>query len=188
MKEVLENGKSSLMLVPEIALTPVFSKRLRVVFGNEVAILHSSLSTGERFDEWRRIRNGAARIVIGTRSAVFAPLQNLGLVIVDEEHDTSYRQHEMPFYHGRDVAIVRANFAARSSFSVRRRRRSKLFTMRRPENTRICNCRCESAIDRWRQPKSSICARFSKPAEKMRFFRPTSSKLSKKLTRRASSR
>ncbi len=111
MKSVLNEGKSALMLVPEIALTPVFSKRLRAVFGDEVAILHSSLSTGERFDEWRRIRKGDARVVIGTRSAVFAPLQNLGLVIVDEEHDSSYRQHEMPFYNGRDVAIVRANFA-----------------------------------------------------------------------------
>jgi primosomal protein N' (replication factor Y) len=111
MKEVLSKGKSALMLVPEIALTPVFSRRLRAVFGNEVAILHSNLSTGERFDEWRRLRSGTARIVIGTRSAVFAPLQNIGLIIVDEEHDGSYRQHESPFYHGRDVAIVRANFA-----------------------------------------------------------------------------
>jgi len=112
MRTVLDLGKSALMMVPEIALTPVFSRRLRAVFGDDVAILHSNLSTGERFDEWRRIRRGAARIVIGTRSAVFAPLQNLGLVIVDEEHDSSYRQHESPFYHGRDVAIVRANFAA----------------------------------------------------------------------------
>jgi len=111
MKEVLAKGKSALMLVPEIALTPVFSRRLRAVFGNEVAILHSNLSTGERFDEWRRLRAGTARIAIGTRSAVFAPLQNIGLIIVDEEHDGSYRQHESPFYHGRDVAIVRANFA-----------------------------------------------------------------------------
>lgn len=111
MKTALNQGKSGLMLVPEIALTPVFSKRLRVVFGDEVAILHSSLSTGERFDEWRRIRNGKARIAIGTRSAVFAPLQNIGIVIIDEEHDGSYRQHEMPFYHGRDTAVVRANFA-----------------------------------------------------------------------------
>ncbi len=111
MKSALANGKSSLMLVPEIALTPVFSRRLRAVFGDEVAILHSNLSTGERFDEWRRIRAGEARIVIGTRSAVFAPLQNVGLIVVDEEHDSSYRQHEMPFYHGRDAAIVRANFA-----------------------------------------------------------------------------
>jgi primosomal protein N' (replication factor Y) len=111
MKNALEKGKSSLMLVPEIALTPVFSRRLRAVFGEEVAILHSNLSTGERFDEWRRIRKGQARIVIGTRSAVFAPLQNIGLIIVDEEHDGSYRQHESPFYHGRDVAVVRANFS-----------------------------------------------------------------------------
>ncbi len=111
MKHALDDGKSAMMLVPEIALTPVFSRRLRAVFGDEVAILHSNLSTGERFDEWRRIRRGDARIVIGTRSAVFAPLQNLGLLIVDEEHDGSYRQHEMPFYNGRDVAIVRASFA-----------------------------------------------------------------------------
>jgi primosomal protein N' (replication factor Y) len=111
MKSTLERGKSALMLVPEIALTPVFSRRLRAVFGNEVAILHSNLSTGERFDEWRRLKSGTARIVIGTRSAVFAPLGNVGLIIVDEEHDGSYRQHESPFYHGRDVAIVRANFA-----------------------------------------------------------------------------
>lgn len=110
MKNALEKGKSSLMLVPEIALTPVFSRRLRSVFGDEVAILHSNLSAGERFDEWRRIRQGKAGIVIGTRSAVFAPLQNLGLIIVDEEHDSSYRQHESPFYNGRDVAVVRANF------------------------------------------------------------------------------
>ena len=110
MKNTLERDKSALMLVPEIALTPVFSRRLRSVFGDKVAILHSNLSSGERFDEWRRIRQGKARIVIGTRSAVFAPLQNLGLIIVDEEHDGSYRQHEMPFYNGRDVAVVRANF------------------------------------------------------------------------------
>jgi primosomal protein N' (replication factor Y) len=111
MKHALTDEKSSLMLVPEIALTPVFSRRLRAVFGDEVAILHSNLSTGERFDEWRRIRRGQARIVIGTRSAVFAPLRNLGLLIVDEEHDGSYRQHESPFYNGRDVSVVRANFA-----------------------------------------------------------------------------
>lgn len=111
MKSALGKGKSALMLVPEIALTPFFFKYLRSVFGNKVAILHSSLSPGERFDEWRRIRNNKARLVIGTRSAVFAPLQNLGLIIVDEEHDGSYRQHEAPFYNGRDVAVVRANFS-----------------------------------------------------------------------------
>jgi primosomal protein N' (replication factor Y) len=111
MKYALEKGRSSLMLVPEIALTPFFSQRLRAVFGTKVAILHSSLSSGERFDEWRRLRRGAAQIAIGTRSAVFAPLQNLGLVVVDEEHDASYRQHESPFYNARDAAVMRANFA-----------------------------------------------------------------------------
>lgn len=108
MRTALENGRTSLMLVPEIALTPVFLGRLRAAFGDEVAILHSDLSPGERFDEWRRIRSGKARIVIGTRSAVFAPLDDLGLLVVDEEHDASYRQNESPFYSGRDVAVMRA--------------------------------------------------------------------------------
>ncbi|HZH35573.1 MAG TPA: primosomal protein N', partial [Pyrinomonadaceae bacterium] len=111
MQFALKENKTSLMLVPEIALTPVFSRRLRVVFGDAVAILHSSLSTGERFDEWRRIKSGEARIVIGTRSAIFAPLENLGVIIVDEEHDGSYRQHESPFYSARDAAVVRAKHA-----------------------------------------------------------------------------
>jgi primosomal protein N' (replication factor Y) len=111
MRSALERDKSALMLVPEIALTPIFSRRLRSVFGDNVAILHSNLSPGERFDEWRRIRSGAARIAIGTRSAIFAPLHDLGLLIIDEEHDTSYRQHESPFYNARDVAVMRANLA-----------------------------------------------------------------------------
>lgn len=111
MRFALDDGRSAMMLVPEIALTPVFSRRLRTVFGSEVAILHSNLSVGERFDEWRRIRRGDARIAIGTRSAVFAPLENIGLVIVDEEHDPSYRQHESPFYNARDVAVMRAHLA-----------------------------------------------------------------------------
>lgn len=111
MRECLIGGRSALMLVPEIALTPVFSRRLKAVFGDQVAILHSNLSSGERFDEWRRIRKGDARVVIGTRSAVFAPLQDLGLIVVDEEHDTSYRQHESPFYNARDTAVMRAHLA-----------------------------------------------------------------------------
>jgi len=111
MREALDLGRSALMLVPEIALTPLFSRRLRAIFGADVAILHSNLSAGERFDEWRRIRRGDARIAIGTRSAVFAPLENIGLVIVDEEHDPSYRQHESPFYNARDVAVMRAHMA-----------------------------------------------------------------------------
>ncbi len=111
MRFALDEGRSAMMLVPEIALTPVFSRRLRTVFGSEVAILHSNLSVGERYDEWRRIRRGDARIAIGTRSAVFAPLENIGLVIIDEEHDPSYRQHESPFYNARDVGVMRAHLA-----------------------------------------------------------------------------
>jgi primosomal protein N' (replication factor Y) len=108
MRVALSIGRSALMLVPEIALTPVFSRRLRTHFGDRVAIFHSSLSRGERFDEWTRVRNGEARIVIGTRSAVFAPVKNLGLVIIDEEHESTYRQQDSPHYNGRDTAIVRA--------------------------------------------------------------------------------
>lgn len=111
MRNCLEAGRSSLMLVPEIALTPIFSKRLRATFGDQVAILHSNLSAGERFDEWRRIRSGNARVVIGTRSAIFAPLQDIGLIVVDEEHDSSYRQNESPFYSARDTAVMRANLS-----------------------------------------------------------------------------
>jgi primosomal protein N' (replication factor Y) len=108
MRSALNLGRSSMMLVPEIALTPVFSRRLRAEFGDQVAIFHSSLQKGERFDEWTRVKNGDARIVIGTRSAVFAPVRKLGLIVVDEEHESSYRQQESPYYNARDTAIVRA--------------------------------------------------------------------------------
>src|SRR6201988_1365929 len=108
MRAALERGRSAMMLVPEIALTPVFSQRLRSHFGDRVAIFHSSLQRGERFDEWTRVKNGEARVVIGTRSAVFAPVQNLGLIVVDEEHESTYRQQESPYYNARDTAIQRA--------------------------------------------------------------------------------
>jgi primosomal protein N' (replication factor Y) len=108
MAEAVQRGRTALMLIPEISLTPVFSRRLREHFGDALAILHSSLSDGERVDEWRRIKDGDARVVIGTRSAVFAPLENLGVVVVDEEHETSYKQEETPRYHGRDSAVMRA--------------------------------------------------------------------------------
>lgn len=111
MRTSLAMNRSAMMLVPEIALTPVFSRRLRMEFGDQVAIFHSSLSSGERFDEWTRVKNGEAKVVIGTRSAVFAPVKNLGLVIVDEEHEASYRQQESPHYNARDTAIVRAQKA-----------------------------------------------------------------------------
>jgi primosomal protein N' (replication factor Y) (superfamily II helicase) len=108
MREALRRGRTAMMLVPEISLTPVFSRRLRAHFGDAVAIFHSSLTTGERFDEWRRLRNGEARVVIGTRSAVFAPVSDLGVIVVDEEHEASYRQQESPYYNGRDTAVMRA--------------------------------------------------------------------------------
>lgn len=108
MQKALSLGRSAMMLVPEIALTPVFSRQLRSRFGDQVAIFHSSLQKGERFDEWTRVKNGDARVVIGTRSAVFAPVKDLGLIVVDEEHESSYRQQESPYYNARDVAIVRA--------------------------------------------------------------------------------
>jgi len=107
-RAVRDAGRQALLLVPEIALTPSMSALVRGAFGERVAIQHSSLSDGERHDQWQRIRRGEVDIVVGTRSAVFAPLERLGLVIVDEEHDTSYKQEEAPRYHGRDVAIVRA--------------------------------------------------------------------------------
>jgi primosomal protein N' (replication factor Y) (superfamily II helicase) len=108
MQNALNQGRSAMMLVPEIALTPVFSRQLRSRFGDQVAIFHSSLQKGERYDEWTRVKNGDARVVIGTRSAVFAPVKDLGLIVVDEEHESSYRQQESPYYNARDVAIVRA--------------------------------------------------------------------------------
>ena len=108
MRAALHSGRGAMMLVPEISLTPILSRRLRAHFGDQIAIFHSSLSRGERFDEWSRLRTGEARVVLGTRSAVFAPVKNLGLIIVDEEQDSSYRQEESPFYNARDSAIVRA--------------------------------------------------------------------------------
>jgi len=107
----LERGRSALMMVPEIALTPAMQSLFFARFGDEVALLHSGLTEKERDDAWWRVRRGQAKVVLGTRSAVFAPLANLGAVIVDEEHDSSYKQDETPRYHGRDVAVVRAQYA-----------------------------------------------------------------------------
>jgi primosomal protein N' (replication factor Y) len=104
-------GRGVLVMVPEIALTPQVAALFRARFGSGVAIQHSGLSDGERHDQWHRIRRGDVGVVIGTRSAVFAPLKTPGLIVVDEEHDTSYKQDETPRYHGRDVAIMRGKFA-----------------------------------------------------------------------------
>ncbi|HEV2708769.1 MAG TPA: primosomal protein N' [Edaphobacter sp.] len=110
MQRALDAGKSALLLVPEIGLTPAMTGQMVAAFGGEVALLHSQLTPDERAEQWHRIRRGEARIVVGTRSAVFAPMVNLGLIIVDEEHDSSYKQEETPRYHGRDVAVMRAKF------------------------------------------------------------------------------
>jgi len=108
MRSVLEAGRSAILLVPEIGLTPAVAADLHKIFGDEVAILHSALTNKERAEQWHRIRRGEARIVVGTRSAVFAPVKDLALIIVDEEHDSSYKQEETPRYHARDVAVMRA--------------------------------------------------------------------------------
>jgi primosomal protein N' (replication factor Y) len=108
MQRALDAGKSALLLVPEIGLTPAMAAQMYAAFAGEVAMLHSQLTPDERAEQWHRIRRGEARIVVGTRSAVFAPMVNLGLIIVDEEHDSSYKQEETPRYHGRDVAVMRA--------------------------------------------------------------------------------
>ncbi|MGH8046087.1 MAG: replication restart helicase PriA [Chthoniobacterales bacterium] len=110
MRRALEAGKTALVLVPEISLTPQTVERFKSRFADIqslVAVLHSHLSEGERHDEWHKIHSGGARIVIGARSAVFAPLENLGLIVVDEEHENSYKQEEAPRYHARDIAVYR---------------------------------------------------------------------------------
>ncbi len=108
INKTINAGKTAIMLVPEIALTPQMLKQLRARFGDNAAILHSGLSAGERFDEWWRLRNGEARIAIGARSAIFAPVENLGLIIIDEEHDGSYTSESSPRYSTIDVAKFRA--------------------------------------------------------------------------------
>jgi primosomal protein N' (replication factor Y) (superfamily II helicase) len=111
MRSVLDGGRSAILLVPEIGLTPAVAADLHQIFGDEVAILHSALSDRERAEQWHRIRRGEAHMVVGTRSAVFAPVNDLALIIVDEEHDASYKQEETPRYHARDVAVMRAKMS-----------------------------------------------------------------------------
>ncbi|MBL1228370.1 primosomal protein N' [Enterococcus sp. BWB1-3] len=108
--EVLEQKKTAIMLVPEISLTPQMVQRFKSRFGEQVAVLHSGLSHGERYDEWRKIERGEAQVVVGARSAIFAPLSDLGVIIIDEEHEASYKQEETPRYHARDLAIWRGAY------------------------------------------------------------------------------
>jgi primosomal protein N' (replication factor Y) len=111
MQQALDRGLASILLVPEIGLTPQTAGLLDQAFGQKVALLHSALTPEERSEQWRRIRRGEAPIVVGTRSAIFAPAPNLGLILVDEEHDQSYKQEETPRYNARDVAVMRAKLA-----------------------------------------------------------------------------
>ncbi|SDJ02976.1 primosomal protein N' [Salimicrobium halophilum] len=108
IQEVLDRGEEAIMLVPEISLTPQMVERFKGRFGSKVAVLHSALSAGEKFDEWRKIQRQDVKVVVGARSAIFAPFRNLGLIIIDEEHETSYKQEDRTRYHARDVAIKRA--------------------------------------------------------------------------------
>ena len=112
MQHALAQGKSAILLVPEIGLTPAMAAQLHHTFGSEVALLHSALTPEERSEQWHRIRRGEARVVVGTRSAIFAPVENIGLIIVDEEHDSSYKQESTPRYHARDTAVMRAKLAS----------------------------------------------------------------------------
>lgn len=106
----LDMGKTAIVLVPEISLTPQMTERFIARFGEKVAILHSGLSNGEKYDEWRKVERGDAQVVVGARSAIFAPLKDLGVIIIDEEHEASYKQDSNPRYHARDVAILRAQY------------------------------------------------------------------------------
>ena len=106
----LDMGETAIVLVPEISLTPQMTERFIARFGDKVAILHSGLSNGEKYDEWRKVERGEAQVVVGARSAIFAPLKNLGVIIIDEEHEASYKQDSNPRYHARDVAILRAQY------------------------------------------------------------------------------
>ncbi|MBK4758912.1 primosomal protein N' [Enterococcus faecium] len=108
--DVLSENKTAIMLVPEIALTPQMVERFKGRFGESVAVLHSGLSQGEKYDEWRKIEREEAQVVVGARSAIFAPLKNIGLIIIDEEHESSYKQDETPRYHARDLAIWRSKY------------------------------------------------------------------------------
>ena len=110
IQHVLKKNQGAIILVPEIALTPQTVERFRARFGEIVAVLHSSLSDGERHDEWHRIHTGESKIVVGARSALFSPIHNLGIIIVDEEHESTYKQEESPRYHARDVAVMRGQF------------------------------------------------------------------------------
>ncbi|RYL95386.1 primosomal protein N' [Sporolactobacillus sp. THM7-4] len=110
IREVIDSGKQAIVLVPEISLTPQMVSRFKGRFGEAVAVMHSGLSKGEKYDEWRKIREGQVSVAVGARSAIFAPFERLGLIVIDEEHETSYKQEDTPRYHARDVAVYRGRY------------------------------------------------------------------------------
>ncbi len=112
--EVIKRGYSVIVLVPEIALISQMERRFRARFGESVAVLHSGLSQGERYDQWVKVLNKEVSVVVGARSAIFAPFENIGLIIVDEEHDTSYKQENNLLYNARDLAVIRAKLSGHS--------------------------------------------------------------------------
>ena len=148
IEAALAAGKEALLLVPEIGLTPQVAAQFFGRFGDQVALLHSAFSGWQRSEQWRRIRSGEARVVVGTRSAVFAPVRNLGLVLVDEEHESSYKQEETPRYHGRNVAVVRAMHAGRRGGPrVGDAELGDRATTPRPGNTAYSRCRPELTVN-----------------------------------------
>ena len=163
-RHAIAQGRRVLILVPEIALTPQVAAQFRAAFGDRVAIQHSGLADGERHDQWYRIRRGEVDLVVGTRSAVFAPLDRLGLIVVDEEHDGSYKQEETPRYNGRDVAVVRAREAralvvlgsATPAMETPLQRGGRALSARRAR-------RGACSIGRWPASASSICGRSTRP-------------------------
>lgn len=151
IESVIKDGKTAIMLVPEISLTPQIVERFVLRFGNNVAILHSGLNDGERYDEYRKIINGKVKIVVGARSAIFAPLKNLGIIIIDEEHTSTYKQDNHPRYHARDIAILRSEYhscplllgSATPSLESMARACNKVYTLltitKRAGNSRLPN-------------------------------------------------
>ncbi|MEE2708341.1 MAG: primosomal protein N' [Gemmatimonadota bacterium] len=155
IEKTLDTGRGAIVLVPELALTPQTVRQFRAHFGDLVAVLHSGLSAGERYDSWRRIKEGRIRIVVGARSAVFAPVANLGLIVVDEEHETSYKQFEdPPLYHARDVAVVRAQFA--NAVALMGSATPSLETFTNAQNGKFICCTLTERVDQRPMPKVRV--------------------------------
>lgn len=155
IEKTLEANRGAIVLVPELALTPQAVRQFRSHFGDLIAVLHSGLSAGERYDSWRGIREGRFRIVVGARSAIFAPVHDLGLIVVDEEHETSYKQFEdPPLYHARDVAVVRARIAG--AVALLGSATPSLESYNNTQNGKFICCELSERVDQRAMPKVSI--------------------------------